>query len=315
MTRSSESSVVRMYSEHPSPGHRDKLGAADRRMELRLHCCGVRPEDWVDRRVLDAGCGTGEYALWFARNGADVTGIDLSEGSLREARSYADGHGLDRVSFERRSVLDTGLETSSFDLVYCTGVLHHTPAPFDGFRELCRVTKPSGKLLVSLYNAFGFLPRAARWWLVRVLADDDPEDRVRWARRLFPRTARRLRDAGFNDPETGLYDYFGVERQSLHSLGELLSWLDRCGMSYCGGFPPVRLRDYPAMFAHPAFRSVEEEFRGPVQRFLGRLGDPDQLGDGRCPGIASRAAVQLLWLATGVGVFGVCGEKTARSDR
>lgn len=309
MSEGGEPSVTGMYASHPSPGYSDKIGAADRRMRLRLHCCGVEPDDWVDADVLDAGCGTGEYALWFAEEGARVTGIDLSTGSLEEARSFAESAGVDAVRFEERSVLDTGFEEDSFDFVYCTGVLHHTPAPFRGFRELCRVLRPGGKILVSLYNRAGFLPRHVRWWIVRLVADDDPGDRVRWGRRLFPFTAERLHDETLNDPETRLFDYFGVGRQSLHPLGETIGWLERCGLEYRGSFPPARLSDYPAMFAHPSYGSVEEEFRGPVQRWLGRLGRGRELSRER-PGLPSRAAVQLLWLAAGVGVFSVCGSDT-----
>ncbi|MFW6192808.1 MAG: class I SAM-dependent methyltransferase [Gemmatimonadota bacterium] len=308
MSDAEERSVPRLYASHPSPGYADKLEAADRRMGLRLHCCGVDADDYVGREVLDAGCGTGEYALWFASEGARVTGIDLSGRSLEEARSYAEKSGLENVTFEERSVLDTGFEADRFDLVYCTGVLHHTPAPFGGFRELCRVLRPGGKLLVSLYNLAGFLPRMIRWRIVRLVADEDPRDRVRWGRRLFPRTAARLHDDRLNDTESPLFDYFGVSRQSVHSLGEVLGWLDRCGLEYRGSFPPARLSDYPAMFAHPAYSTVEAKFRGPVQRWLARLGRGSEL-DRERPAFPSRLAAQFLWLVAGVGVFCVGGCK------
>lgn len=307
MNGTTDRAVPRMYSEHPSPGYRDKLEAAGRRMWLRLHCCGVERDDFEDGEVLDAGCGTGEYALWFASEGARVTGIDLSGASLEEARSYADEHGLDRATFERRSVLDTGFESGRFDFVYCTGVLHHTPAPRRGFRELCRLVRPGGKMLVSLYNRAGFLPREIRWRLVRLFADEDPDDRVRWGRRFFPRTAERLVDKELSDPEARLYDYFGVDRQSRHSVGEVLGWFDDAGLEYCGSFPPARPGDYPAMFAHPAYREVEEEFRGGVQETMGRIAGDAKIVRRR-PGPLARFSVQLLWLAAGVGIFSMCGE-------
>lgn len=304
--------VPEMYSAHPSPAHGDKLAAAARRTPLRLRCCGVERGDYVGKEVLDAGCGTGEYAVWFAAEGARVTGIDLSRGALEEARAYARRAGIDRVTFEERSVLETGFPDGSFDLVYCTGVLHHTPAPFAGFRELCRLLRPGGKVLVSLYNRAGCLPRDLRWRIVRLVADEDPDDRVRWGHRLFPRTAERLCDPSLSDPETRVYDYFGVGRQSMHTLGEVLGWLDRTGLRYCGSFPPASLSDYPAMFSHPAYGAVEEEFRGPIQRWVGRLGRSGEMRRRR-PGFLDRNAVQTLWLAAGVGLFCVCGAREKRS--
>ena len=96
--RAIETAVVSMYSAHPSPSHRDKLEFASRQMALRLWCCGIDADDYIGRQVLDAGCGTGEYACWFAAHGARVTGIDLSDGSLSEARAYAGREGLPNVS-------------------------------------------------------------------------------------------------------------------------------------------------------------------------------------------------------------------------
>ena len=292
--RDIESAVVAMYSDHPSPGHRDKLAFAARRMKLRQWCCGVCPEDYVGREVLDAGCGTGEYACWFASQGANVTGIDLSKGSLDEARSYAASAGLRNVRFELRSVLATDLDDESFDFVYCTGVLHHTPDPIAGFKELCRVLRPGGKVLISLYNVLGFMPREVRRRVARLLGGDDLGKRITWGSRLFPFTARRLRRGKENtdDPESALYDYFAIPHETLHSIGEVLSWFDRCGIDYLGTFPPAKLGDYPAMFSAPEYASVEKRFQSPVSRLVARFGQGDLRR--RRPGWLARKQVQLL---------------------
>src|SRR5215475_8599392 len=94
---SCQAAVVGMYSTHPSPSFKDKIAFASKRMGLRLYCCGIGEEDYVGKQVLDAGCGTGEYSCWFASRGAQVTGIDLSDGSLNEARAYAESVSLDNV--------------------------------------------------------------------------------------------------------------------------------------------------------------------------------------------------------------------------
>ena len=61
-----QESVVGMYSEHPWPLHRD----TDEEMGWRLKCLGIVPGDYQNKRVLDMGCGTGEYAMWYAMHGA-----------------------------------------------------------------------------------------------------------------------------------------------------------------------------------------------------------------------------------------------------
>lgn len=311
-SRQTERAVVGMYSRHPSPGRRDKLGFAARRMKLRLHCCGVTRVDYVSREVLDAGCGTGEYSCWFASEGSRVTGIDLSDGSLREARDFAARSGL-RARFEKRSVLDTGYSASSFDFVYCTGVLHHTRDPFGGLRELCRVLRPGGKVLVSLYNSVSFLPRELRRRIARTMGKGRPDQSALWGRRLFPWTTRRLHEGERIDREAAHYDYFGIPHQSRHSVGEVLGWLRRCGLEYCGAFPPLLLGDYPAMFAHQDAESIEARYRPSWIRFVGPLASGREVRR-RLPGFFSRAATQSLWLAAGIPVFCVCGRKPRTSD-
>lgn len=301
--------LVEMYRAHPSPGHRAKLEFADRRMELRLACCGIEPGDWTGARVLDAGCGTGEYACWFAARGADVVGLDLSEESLAQARRFADGHSIGGVQFRVGSVLDLPFDPASFDLVYCTGVLHHTPDPSGGFRELARVLRPGGKLLVSLYHSWGFLPRQLRWRVARRLGGGDLDRRVDWGRRLFPLTARRLTDDRLEDPESPLYDYFAAPRQSTHGLREVLGWLDRTGLEFRGAFPPARPADYPALFRHPGYDKMEDELRSPLHRLLARFGESG-LSRER-PGREEQFLTEFLWLLAGVDIFSVGGSRPA----
>ena len=61
-----QSRVVGMYSKHPWPGTR----RTDEEMGWRLKVIGVTPKHYVGRRVVDVGCGTGDYALWYAAHGA-----------------------------------------------------------------------------------------------------------------------------------------------------------------------------------------------------------------------------------------------------
>jgi SAM-dependent methyltransferase len=307
--RAIESAVVGMYSKHPSPSYKDKLVFASRRMELRLHCCGVTPEDYIGKDVLDAGCGSGEYSCWLASRGARVVGIDLADGTLREAREYAQKAGLSGARFEKRSVLQTGFPDASFDLVYCTGVLHHTPDPFGGLTELYRVLRPGGKVLISLYNRFGFLPREARRRVARFIGGADLDRRVLWGRRLFLLTAARLAKAERNDPQAALYDYFAIPHETLHSIGEVLGWFDRLGLEYTGSFPPAQLGDYPATFAREEYRSIEKEFQSRVNLLLGRLGSARAMRRER-PAALSQLLVQMIWLITGIGIFSICGRKT-----
>jgi SAM-dependent methyltransferase len=320
-----QASVVGLYERHPFPSIADKRAKVTREMGMRLYLLGIRPEDYVGRRVLDAGCGTGEYSCWYGSQGADVTGVDLSEPSLSRAAEYARGQQLGNVRFEKQSVLALTFPDASFDYVYSMGVLHHTPDPYGGFRELCRVLRPGGVLVVSVYNKFSRLPHNLKQRLVWRVAGNDPDRRVARAKRLFPRTCRALQRSRGDDSDVLLYDAFGIPHESRHSVGELLGWFDRNDIQYLGAFGPVTLRDnllaQRRIRHHDAdsFKGFFDGFRlaswaiDTLPRLTGPLASPDtpERPVFRRPSRLSRGLVQLGWMVLGFrfSIFSLSGRK------
>lgn len=105
------------------------------------------------RRCLDAGTGSGRYAVAMAMCGAaEVVGCDVSDTGLATARERAAGLP---ITFQKASVLALPFPDASFDFVCCAGVLHHTTDLQKGLDEVVRVLKPGGKLFLLLYGAGG----------------------------------------------------------------------------------------------------------------------------------------------------------------
>jgi SAM-dependent methyltransferase len=252
--------VVGMYSKQPWPGTR----RTNEEMGWRLRVLGVSREDYIDRTVLDVGSGTGEYALWYATHGArDVTGVDLSDGSLGRAREQAERYHVRNVNFVKQDVLELQFPDGQFDYAYSVGVLHHTGDPSRGFQEMVRVTRPGGIVIVSLYNTYTRFWLRAKQTLCRWLGGDDIDARARWGRWLFPLTMWSLnrRYHGLNSTEIS-YDIFGFPHESLHTASEILGWFDRTGVQYIGSFAPLRLQDYLFAFSLPEYRQFRQTFDG-----------------------------------------------------
>ncbi len=97
--------------------------------------------------AVDLGCGAGYLVLGLARQapGLHVTGIDLSEKLLADARQSAQQAGLaDRVDFRLGNVEDLPFPNQSLDLVISTASLHHWSDPVKVLNEIDRVLKPGG---------------------------------------------------------------------------------------------------------------------------------------------------------------------------
>lgn len=122
--------------------------------------------------VLDLGTGTGVAALVAAAAvgaGGRVVGLDLSDGMLEIARENAARSGLaDRVRFVKGDAERLDFPEGSFDVVLTLFALLHLPHPDDALREMLRVLKPSGALVIgvgsgpSLFSLRGLLHRARR---------------------------------------------------------------------------------------------------------------------------------------------------------
>lgn len=116
------------------------------------------PLDLSGLQCLDAGCGSGRYTMAMAKAGArHAHGVDLSARAAREAAARAERMGYgSRVSFEQGSVIDLPAAWSErFDFVCSNGVVHHTPDPVKGLREIHRVLKPGGRVFIMVYGKGG----------------------------------------------------------------------------------------------------------------------------------------------------------------
>ncbi len=98
--------------------------------------------------VFDAASGTGRYALRLAADGKKVTATDQSIEMLDKAKEKADKMGL-RINFKEEELAEISSEDASFDLVLCMLALAHVKEINQPCRELVRVLRPGGFLIIS----------------------------------------------------------------------------------------------------------------------------------------------------------------------
>ena len=102
---------------------------------------------------LSAGCGTGQMALEMAQGfAAHILAVDLSLASLGYARRKALEFGLTEIEFAQADILELGATGRRFDVIECSGVLHHMAHPFAEWRSLLSLLNPGGFMLVALYS-------------------------------------------------------------------------------------------------------------------------------------------------------------------
>jgi SAM-dependent methyltransferase len=101
-------------------------------------------------QVLDLGCGDGTTALPAARLGADVLGVDIASNLVAAGNERAEGLGLTNLRFQEGDATDLNeLDDESFDLVISIFGAMFAPRPFDVAKEMVRVTKPGGRIVMG----------------------------------------------------------------------------------------------------------------------------------------------------------------------
>lgn len=107
------------------------------------------PEFFSGKKVLDAGCGNGRFAVYAAKYGAEVWALDLGQ-AVEVAERNTQNAGT--IQVVQADLHRPPFEPESFDFIYSIGVLHHLPDPEPAFRSLLRYLKPEGEVQIYLYS-------------------------------------------------------------------------------------------------------------------------------------------------------------------
>lgn len=156
----------------------------------------------TDARLLDLGCGVGHLLQWLARHSGPMQGygVDLSLNSLRRARAA----GTPRLCCADAAALPYA--DASFDAIVCNGAAHHLPDLAAALRELHRVLRPGGRL-VLFEPVDSPLTGAIRGTLFRQSRYESPADLEHKHDFTRASVAAALRHGGFVDVASSAHDF------------------------------------------------------------------------------------------------------------
>ena len=147
-------------------------GTAAERLAAFLDDVGKPPDWFAGKCVLDAGCGNGVLSHAISSLGCRVVATDLSESVVAAHRRFGEA-----VLFFQGDLGRSALRSRTFDLIYCGGVLHHTPSTRAALEQLVRALRPGGTIFLSgctqrfrgsntrsRRHCAGFLLPRGGWW-------------------------------------------------------------------------------------------------------------------------------------------------------
>lgn len=107
--------------------------------------------DFQERDVLEIGLGQGADSEQIVRRGAKWSGLDLTQESIDRVQARFSLRNLPFQALQQGSVLEIPYADNSFDIVFSHGVLHHVPDILRAQREIRRILRPGGQLIVMVY--------------------------------------------------------------------------------------------------------------------------------------------------------------------
>jgi 2-polyprenyl-3-methyl-5-hydroxy-6-metoxy-1,4-benzoquinol methylase len=164
-------------------------------------------------RILDGGCGLGDWTLYFARQGFSVAGLDLSRQTVEQLNAH-----FPEAEFFDGDIRCTNFDDASFDAYFSWGVFEHFESGLqDCIREAFRIIKPDGLLFISV--PFDNFRHAVLGTFERQKRVDNRLRFYQW-RLTKAELARELEIGGFEVLETKpIHTRQGVLRSLHHELG------------------------------------------------------------------------------------------------
>lgn len=197
----------------------------------------------ADLDILIAGCGTNQAAVFAYNNrAARVTAIDVSAASLAHQARLKERHGLWNLHLHQLPIEEVARLGQRFDLIVCTGVLHHLADPVAGLTALAPCLRDDGVLGIMLYAKYGRLGVAlmedvfAELGLQQDAASLDVVKRTLAGLPAGHPVRTYLKAAPDLASDAGLVDTFLHRRARNYTVPECLDLVAQAGLAFQGWF-------------------------------------------------------------------------------
>ena len=229
--------VTDFYDVAPFPNYRDNDNKATILERGNSNSLSLRLKEFVgfNRRFLEVGSGTSQLSNYLAiGTNSEIFAFDPTLTSLKLGHEFAQRNEISNVTFVNADLFDDVFKNSVFDVVWCSGVLHHTNDPAGGFDLICTYAKSGGIVIVGLYNWYGRLRTHVRRFFYKFLG-------IRYLM-LFDPVLRNADDNSGEKVKSWIRDQYIHPVESCHSFDEVLAWFKKNDIEFVNSIPSCEIR-------------------------------------------------------------------------
>ena len=240
--------VEDFYSDNPFPNYDNLETIFDLRKKVEGNEFTVNLKKFIGlgKRVIEVGSGTSQLSIALASGtNNEVVAFDPTLESLRLGSEFSMKFGVSNCIFVNGDLFSNPFMKEYFDIVWCSGVLHHTENPKKGFNIITTWLKPEGYVIVGLYNFYGRFRTVFRQKLFQLLGSG------KFARYIVSLLDPILRqDISEEKKNAWFQDQYQHPVESLHTLDEVLGWFDENNIEFISSIPTCDLENinYEKMF-------------------------------------------------------------------
>lgn len=230
------------YDGSPFPNYDDLESIQDlnKKLENNEFTYNFKRLIGFGNKIIEVGSGTSQLSISLASGTNNkVVAFDPTLASLRLGANFCSKYKINNCTFVNGDLFDNPFEENYFNIVWCSGVLHHTGDPKKGFETIITWLKPEGYVVIGLYNRYGRMRTVFRQKLFRLLSGGKN------AKNIVSFLDPVLRKIKSNKKKIAWFrDQYQHPIESLHTLDEVLEWFDENNIEFISSIPSGESKNF-----------------------------------------------------------------------
>ena len=187
----------------------------------------------LGKKFIEVGSGTCQLSLAFAVGTNNLlVAMDPTKESLKLGRNFAKKNNINNVTFLNSDIFDDVVQDNFFDVVWCSGVLHHTKDSKKGFEIISKWVKEDGLIIIGVYNKIGRLRTNFRQIVYKTL------NKSNFSKKLISILDPYLRNNLSEEKRQAWFrDQYEHPLERKHSIDEVINWFEENGISFLASIP------------------------------------------------------------------------------
>jgi SAM-dependent methyltransferase len=261
--------VTEFYDQAPFPNYKDNDDKASITERGNKNVLSRQLKQFLgyNKSFLEVGSGTSQLSNYLAiGTNNQIFAFDPTLASLKLGHAFAERNGIPNVTFVNADMFDEVFKPEVFDVVWCSGVLHHTKDPSGGFDIICKQAKRGGIVIVGLYNWYGRVRTHIRRFFYRLFGEK--------YLMLFDPVLRRTDANSTEKIRAWIRDQYIHPVESCHTFDEVLEWFDRNDIEFVNSIPTceIKIQDDSGLFRKSGRASLYERIWQQIFMIFSPLG-------------------------------------------